>query len=158
MFGKRFSSALVLVAILALLVTSARFATAQDNSGGQKIEGSWVVTVFLNNPPPFLPTSFTALETYSRGGGIVTSNNLAAGPRLGQGAWDKEGQQFEVGILFFILDQNGAQTGSIKVRHTVTLNGKNEYSGEGVADVCDAAGNLLASVSFTSEGRRIKPE
>ena len=157
MFGKRYSSALVLVAILALLVTSARFAKAQDSSG-QKIEGSWVATVFLNNPPPFLPTSFTALETYSRGGSIVTSNNLAAGPRLGQGAWDKEGRQFEVGILFFILDQTGAQTGSIKVRHSVTLNGKDEYSGQGVAEIYDAAENLLASVSFTSEGRRIKPE
>jgi hypothetical protein len=157
MFGKRFSSALVLVAILALLVTSARFAKAQDSSG-QKIEGSWVATVFLNNPPPFLPSSFTALETYSRGGGIVTSNNLAAGPRIGQGAWDKEGRQFDVGILFLILDQNGAQTGTIKVRHSVTLNGKDEYSGEGVAEIRDTAENLLATVSFTSEGRRIKPE
>jgi hypothetical protein len=143
--------------MLALLAASARFATAQDNSNGQKIEGSWAVEVFLNNPPPFLPASFTALETYSRGGGIVTSNNMAAGPRLGQGAWDKGGRQFDVGILFFILDQNGAQTGTIKVSHTVTLDGRDAYSGEGVAEIYDTAGNLLASVSFISEGRRIEP-
>ena len=156
MFGKGFSSALVLVAILALLVTSARFTSAQDSSG-QKIEGSWVVEVVLNNPPPFLPPSFTALETYSRGGGFVTSNNLTAGPRQGQGAWDKEGRQYEVGILFFTFDQNGAQNGSIKVRHSITLNGRDEYSGEGVAEIYDVAENLLASISFTSHGQRITP-
>ena len=126
--------------------------------GSNALEGTWVVTVNLASPPPGFGPSFTALETYNHGGGMVTSNNLPPVPRPGQGAWEKRGNQFAVVIQFFLFDQNGWPAGSVKVRHTITLKGSDEYTGAGLAKFFDLNGNLLTSVPFTTQGRRLAPE
>lgn len=125
--------------------------------GANALEGTWVVTVNLAAPPPGFGPTFTALETYSRGGGLVTTNNLPPVPRPGQGAWERNGNQFAVAIQFFLFDQNGAPAGSVRVTHNITLQGSDEYSGAGEARFFALDGSLLTSVAFTTEGRRLTP-
>ena len=125
--------------------------------GSNALEGTWVVTVNLAAPPPGFGPSFTALETYSHGGGMVTSNNLPPVPRPGQGAWEKRGNQFAVVIQFFLFDQNGAPAGSVRVTHNITLKGNDEYTGAGEAKFFALNGSLLTTVAFTTEGRRLTP-
>ena len=153
MFTKRINSAIALAGLLALLLTSATARPAADGVRG--IEGTWVVEVTLQNPPAGFPPSFTALETYGRGGGLVTTNNIPDGPGAGQGAWEKSGDEYAARIMFFTLDPNGVQNGSIKVSHRVSPAGDGTYSGEGLAEFCDTAGNVLFGVPFTSAGRRL---
>jgi hypothetical protein len=155
MLTKRIHAALIAAMLLALLAGAA---SAQPNAGnGKGLEGTWEVTVNLTNPPTGFPPSFKALETYSRGGGMVTSNNMSNIPP-GQGSWEKNGNRFTVTILFFTFDAGGAQTGSIKVRHNVRLNGQNNYTGAGTAEFRDASDQILFTVPFTSEGRYLAPE
>jgi hypothetical protein len=158
MFAKRIYAAFAAVALLTLLCAAAAAAQsgASDNSGAATLEGTWAVSVHLNNPPPGLPEEFTALETYSRGGGMVTTNDIPKGP--GQGTWEKNGDGYRVTILFFTFDAGGVRNGSIRVRHNLSLKGKNDYTGRGVADIFDASGNLLVSVPFDSHGQRLASE
>jgi hypothetical protein len=118
------------------------------------IEGSWEVTVNLNdqNLPPF----FDALETYSRGGGLITSNNMPFLTRVGQGAWERSGNKYIVKIKFFKFDTSGLPTGTIAVNHIITLKG-DEYTGIGTAVFRELDGSSI-SVDFDSEGRRLTAE
>lgn len=128
------------------------------NQNGNRLEGTWVVTVAATAPN--FPPSFIALETYSRGGGMVTSNNLPVPvlPKLGQGSWEKDGNQYAVVIQFFTFDENGAPNGSIRVTHTLNLQGKDAYSGVGEAEFRDVNGGTLFTLPFTSEGQRLTEE
>jgi len=152
---KNIVSALFLIVTAMSFVAIANTHVASRDDGAQ-LEGTWVVTV--STSAPGFPPSFTALETYSRGGGLVTSNNLPPVPRPGQGAWEKNGDAYSVNIMFFTFDAAGAPNGSIRVRHSVSLVGKEEYEGAGVADFYDAGGNLLFSIDFTSTGERMATE
>jgi hypothetical protein len=143
-------------AMLFVMMIIAAHTMAKSDSGGSRIEGTWVVTVSLSAPG--FPSSFTALETYSRGGGLVTSNNLPPVPRPGQGVWEKKGNQYAVTILFFLFDQNGAPSGGVKVRHSITPDGKDRYTGVGEAEFSDLDGNLLFTVPFTTEAQRLEIE
>src|SRR5688500_5581827 len=61
-----------LTLIFALTLLATRASAANNSSVG--LEGTWVVSVQVSDPPPGFPTPFTALGTYSRGGGLVTTN------------------------------------------------------------------------------------
>lgn len=150
MFAKKHLGVLA-VSILISAVAAAE--PAANRGRAAQLEGTWVVTVDLHNPPPFLPETFSALETYSRGGGLVTGNDMQQGP--GQGSWEKDGDEYAVSILFFVRDADNATTGSIRVRHRVTLDGADSYTGTGEADLFDAAGVPLGTVPFTTIGQRL---
>jgi hypothetical protein len=144
--------------LLGLVITALLLSPLQGvgvAAQSRTIEGTWEVTVSLHDPT--LPPFFEALETYSRGGGIITSNNMPFLTRMGQGTWEKIGNHYSVKIKFFKFDQNGLPTGSITVTHTVRLNNDDEYSGTGTAVFHELDGSSF-SVSFDSEGRRISVE
>jgi hypothetical protein len=145
---------LLALAIIALLLNPVQAVSGEADS--HTIEGTWEVTVNLNNPN--LPPSFEALETYSRSSGVITSNNMPFLTRIGQGAWQKVGNQFFVKIKFFKFDANGLPSGTITVTHTIRLNSKNEYTGTGTAVLCEADGTTCLSVAFDTEGRRLTAE
>src|SRR5688572_12249404 len=126
MFAKNNHLALGITALLTLVSINAVAAPpAVAASTNAQLEGTWVVTVDLITPPPCLPEEFPALETYCRGGGMITSNNMLQGP--GQGSWEKNGNQYAVTILFFTHDAAGAPNGSIRVTHTVNASSRDAY-------------------------------
>jgi hypothetical protein len=149
MFAKKIG----LTVLVTLLSLSAIAAPAGNAAPAANLEGTWVVTVNLISPPPFLPPQFIATETYSRGGGMVTSNNMLQGP--GQGAWEKDGDRYAVSILFFTHDPSGAPNGSIKVTHAINATDPDGYTGTGTARIYDPNGNLVGAVQFTSTGSRM---
>ena len=145
----------LVVLLMATILLSGVKAMA-TNASDPQIEGTWEVTVNLNDPN--LPPSFAALETYTRDGGMITSNNMPFLTRVGQGGWEKRDQQYVVKIKFFRFDPNGLPAGTIAVTHTISLDSKNEYSGNGTAVFCELDGVTCQSVGFTSTGRRLNPE
>src|SRR5687768_16113691 len=86
-------------AFLASAVMAAAPAAAKD---GPSLEGTWVVSV---QPEQLLPP-FTALETYSRGGGLVTGNDTPGNTvhRAGQGSWARDRNTLVASIVFFTFD------------------------------------------------------
>jgi hypothetical protein len=145
----------LIFALIAIFAASS-FASAQGAPNTGSLEGTWEVTVVVTAPgfPPF----FTALETYGRGGGLITSNNLPPVPRPGHGVWTRIGKNYSATIRFFTFDQNGQQNGSIKVRHTVELQGRDYYEGHGEAQFYDAGGNPTGTFNFVTFGQRLAPE
>ena len=151
---------LLALLIAALLLSPLQvLATAGE---GHTIEGTWEVTIDLDDadlpPDGNFPSSFEALETYSRGGGVMTSNDMPFVTRVGQGAWDKIGNQYFIKIKFFTFDPNGLPAGTITVTHTVVLNGPDLYTGTGRADVCGPNPTDCITVDFDSVGRRLSPQ
>ena len=151
MIVKRIAVSTFLVVTLAALVPAAG---AQSRKG---LEGTWLVTVEVADPPPGFPAAFTALESYARGGSLVTSNDNPLVSRTGQGAWDRDGNDFVAKIVFFVLDESEAPAGTIHVVHRIGLAGSETYAGEGEAELRDASGAPIATLAFTSRGERLTP-
>lgn len=139
--------------LVALVITMVLLSPVQANDFDSQIVGTWEVTVNLSDPN--LPPSFLALETYNRDGGFTTSNNMPFLTRVGQGVWEKNGQQYAVKIKFFKFDPNGLPSGTITVTHSIILDSKSEYSGIGSAVFCELDGVTCQSVGFTSNGKRL---
>jgi hypothetical protein len=77
----------------------------------------------------------------------------------GNGAWTQLNRRmFAYTQLELISDLNGTLIGYLKVRGTYTLESKNEYSGESLAQVLDTDNNVLFSVSVENKGERITVE
>lgn len=146
--------------LLALLITALLITpmNAMGAAGGHNtIEGTWEVTINLHvpdpSPIPNLPSSFEALETYGRSGGLITSNNMPFLTRLGQGAWDKAGNEYVVKIKFYMFEPSGLPSGTITVTHKVVLGSDDVYTGAGTAEICGPGG--CVSIQFDSVGRRL---
>lgn len=154
---------LLAIAIVSSLMLFRATTTAATERAGNGPEGTWFVRVRVADAPPGFPVPFDALETYSRGGGLVTSNNNPLIPRPGQGAWTKVGDDgYSVSIIFFFFDQIGAPIGSVEVAHRFAIDGDG-YSGTGEAHFKDRDGLPLfpehpAPFTFTTRGRRINVE
>ncbi len=137
--------------------------TAQaDNDHRQEFQslvGAWVMQV--GTPPG--PT-FTALETFSAGGGSVESNNGPGGrgPGSGHGSWVRTGhRQFLSTLVRLNYDSDGNFTGTTKVRRSITLNRNgDEFTGRDNVDLFDPAGNLIPVTipPGTFHGTRIEAE
>jgi hypothetical protein len=156
MLAKSIRPTLTAAALFVLLCIAV--AAQSDKAGASsstQLEGTWEVKVDLINPPPFMPEEFTALETYSRGGGMVTSNDVPFLTRVGQGAWKGAGGQYLVKIKFFTFDPGGLPSGTLSVTHAITLDGKDDYTGKGTAVLCAPDGTTCATVHFETTGRRL---
>lgn len=151
------SQILAAIAIVASLMLAS---PANAFTGSTSPEGAWLVEVRVNDAPPGFPIPFTALETYSRGGGIVTSNNNPLIPRPGQGAWRKSNSdEYAASIIFFFFDPIGTPIGTVEVSHRFTIEG-DVYTGTGEAQFKNLLGDPLfpehpQPFTFTSHARRV---
>lgn len=143
------------------IVTSLTFASPSNAfTGSTSPEGTWLVEVRVNDAPPGFPVPFAALETYSRGGGIVTSNNNPLIPRPGQGAWTKSNSdEYAASIIFFFFDPIGTPIGTVEVTHRFTIE-SDVYRGTGEAQFRNLLGDPLfpehpQPFTFTSHARRV---
>jgi hypothetical protein len=146
------------------ILTSLMFASSANAfTGSTNPEGTWLVQVSVNDAPPGFPVPFTALETYGRGGGIVTSNNNPLIPRPGQGAWRKSSSnEYAASIIFFFFDPSGTPIGTVEITHRFTIEG-DVYTGAGEAQFKNLDGNPLfpehpQPFTFTSRGQRVTAE
>lgn len=150
---KRSLVVLLIITLMSFAISMVLLTPARANEFDRQITGTWEVTVNLSDPN--LPPSFLALETYSRDGGFITSNNMPFLTKVGQGEWEKKGQQYSVKAKFYKFDPNGLPAGLIIITHTITLDSESEYSGVGVAVLCELDGTCQ-STGFTTQGRRLE--
>lgn len=160
----------VTAGVAAAAVLAAANSGISHGGGQQDIEGSYQVTIEVQNPP--LGT-FPDLMTFTDG--TVTSTrplyiaNSPAGPLLespGHGAYNRGGRNdFNVTILNLLqgapgnqLLPDGAFFGTEKIRWTAEVDERRgTISGPWSSTVTDPNGNVLFAVSGVINGTRITP-
>ena len=125
------------------------------------IVGSWIETINFNGPMP----PIKSLSTYTSDGGLIVGDQGAVteGSAFspGHGSWTHvRGRTFDwsaVELLYSTAD--GTLIGYLKVkgRYTVDETG-NAYTGQFLANVTDADGNVLFTVDGNNVGARISVE
>lgn len=135
---KRMSIVLVFVAVIAVLVTSAYSAKADDD-GHRKIVGTWVCDV-AGEPP------FRALQTFHADGTFTETSSLLGQGQEGpaHGVWTRDNGQYRLTFQLFAFDPaTGESTGMIRVRVSLRLDGPDRIIGTfAVADFIDLDGNI----------------
>jgi hypothetical protein len=125
------------------------------------IEGTWLSTVTTSGssaPPPF-----QALVTFTPGGGLVeTDQSTPPSQRsAGQGTWARtDDDQVRARFLAFLFDFDASghpqPQGTLIVPFTVRLSEDGDtLAGAGTFQAVDLMDKVVASGSFTLQGRRI---
>lgn len=135
-------------------------ALAQINKArGQRLEGSWVVTITPVVPPGVpQPPSIRACTSLARGGALIGSDRNRLGG-LQHGTWaHTRGNEFAWTFVQDLFDGLGAFVGAHTVRVKGTLIGEDEFVGVSNGETRDAAGNLSSNRCATVRGQRMKVE
>lgn len=143
---------LLLAALLALAVpaaTSARQKRSDNHGRSGQILGTWDGQVTVSGQPPF-----SALVTFSAGGGLVETESDAPGTALG--SWEKIGPRtYQFAFKSFIFSSTGLPTGYVIVRDQATLS-HGTLSGPFKFDVFDPTGHIVQSGSGTATATRFQ--
>ncbi len=144
------------VGLVAVLLIAAN---AQNQGGGNALEGSWKVRLTPSSGQP----QFDELMTFGAGGGIIESNNypfyqlgLTAG--IGQGTWSYAGRQrFPFTFIKFLFAPDGQAAGTLKVSGTITYSRTDDtWSGPATVAICDNQANNCQTIDVTDgEATRI---
>lgn len=139
----KLSIAAIGLLVLATIGIGAISASAGGKGGGNRLVGSWMVSV---DRGPALP-ALKSLQTYTRGHGVVEIANGGATARsAAHGAWERvAGRTYGTTVVFFRYDPvSGAYLGTVKIRHTLELGADGQsFTGVAVAELRDPSGNLL---------------
>lgn len=155
------ATASLVIFLIALAAYNTSTVAAQGALGtvAPELEGTWRVTVTLDDPsPPFL-----AFHTFASGGAMLESNQLdqsSQGKQTpGHGVWERKGPH-TFGFTFekLVFDPKGNFIGKVKIRETLELRTRNSYTGRGTGDVFDPDGKLLVSFCARTQATRMTVE
>ena len=132
---------------------------AQGQAQGQKLEGSWTVTVTPVVPHGVpQPPSFIGHATIARGGAFFGSDRTRPLSKQ-HGAWAHlGGNDFAFTFTEDLFDAMGFFVGTLTVRVRLSVTGRDNFVGVSNGEQRDAAGNLIFSRCGTVRGERIKVE
>ena len=131
---------------------------ALKKARGQRLEGSWVITITPVVPPGVpQPPSFGAYATLARGGAFTGAGRTPSSKQFGTWA-HSEGNEFAWTFIEDLFDGAGAVVGTRTVRVKLTLIGKDEFVGVSNGETFDTAGKSTSNLCGTIRGRRIKIE
>jgi hypothetical protein len=122
---KRISIRLLLVALVAVIATSA-FTARADDDGRRRIVGTWLCDVPNGQPVPF-----KALQTYHADGTFTETSSLLVRGEEGpaHGVWKRAGHLYRLTFQLFIFDPaTGENVGMIRVRATLQLASANQLN------------------------------
>lgn len=159
----RVTAALLMVSLVTLPTVHAQIGPdPHSNARQSRIVGAWDVEVTItrcdNGAPLF---RFPALHKYERGGtGQVVPATDPAALSAHVMVWNHAGgNNYQTAIKMFQFDGDGNYVGWVVVTSEVSIDdGGNEYTGSGVAQFFNTAGNLVggscplfSGIRFTGE-------
>lgn len=91
---------------------------------------------------------------------LPTPNGTLVLQGTGHGAWiQKKGYEFDFTMVFFITDEPGILVGTSNITGVKHLNkSMDEYTGEGIDEIIDFDGNVMATSSWTVKGSKMVVE
>ncbi len=132
---------------------------SHDNASGNRLEGTWLSTVTIENPPPGIEATFLALNTFGRSGEVVVSSSQGLPDRrsLAQGEWVRSGDgRYECSFTWFRFDAAGTYIGTQRVRRTMTLGpNRDTFESTDVVEVIAPNGTVVATLNATEVATRI---
>jgi hypothetical protein len=147
--------------VVAIALVAAVGASAGDEPGdnpGNQLAGAWLVAI--DRPAPL--SDLLSLQTLTRDGNYVEDSNGGATVRsTSHGAWTHlQGRLYASTMIFFRFDPaTGAYIGTQKVNRTLRLSQDGDsFTGIGVSELRDPAGNLVATLRAPEVGTRIEVE
>jgi hypothetical protein len=158
------ATAMVVAAIAATTATAALAGgLAADGKGkagnGQHLNGTWMSAVTLTDAPPVVQSSFTALDTFLPGGGLLVSSSVdnPSVRSLAHGTWTRTGDRtFSSTFTWFRFDPTGKYVGLQRVRRTMTVSADlASFSASDVIEILSPAGAVLATIHGTEEGKKL---
>ncbi len=129
---------------------------SQSRAGDHRLKGTWSTEVTLTDTPPGAPSSFSALDTFLPGGGLLVSSS-APNPStrgLAHGVWThRHGRAFTSTFVWYRFDSTGLYVGTQKVTRTLTLSrsGKHFHS-QDVIEIVAPNGSVVATYHGTEVG------
>lgn len=164
----RYLKALAVLAIgFGLLLLVGRRATAHSadwDSDGRTLEGTWVVTITQNVCPngPIIGSPFQSLLTFNAGGTMTeTTENPMFFPALrgpGHGVWSHTARHTYSSDLMAFITLNGALVKTQKISQTIEIgDDPNQFTTpEASVQFFDPSGNLLVNGCATATGQRFE--
>ncbi len=130
-----------------------------SSAAGQRLEGTWMSNVTLQNPPPGIDASFLALNTFGRGGDVVVSSSQRNPTQrsVSQGEWKRTGnRRFDCTFTWFRFDAAGQFIGTQRVRRTMTLAPSlTTFTSIDVVEVIAPNGAVVATLNATETATRL---
>jgi hypothetical protein len=176
MIPRKFVVLLSLVAVV-LLAVSAPAALAQEAQASYSPDGAWLAVANMPGGAQVLFMDiYTSNPTAQGQAGTVlctlsvpafaTPYGKMAMTASGHGNWRRINKNhFVFTVLRILVDADpanatpdGAPTGMVKFRGSITATGPSTFEGTMTADYYDLEGKLFLSFSFTTAGRRIAVE
>lgn len=150
-------STVAAVAMLAGGVSGALSAPAKHRPS--QLAGTWLSTVTLLTPPPGVDPTFLALDTFTRGGGLLVSSNQSNPSlrSLAHGEWSQTGnRRFASTFSWFRFDGAGKPIGMQRVQRTMVLSADgNSFESTDTVQVLAPDGTVIASAQATEVAYRI---
>jgi len=153
----------VVAAVSTLTTTEALAGTTKDAASqvppalDARMNGTWETTVELSDAPPGAPASFSALDTFVPGGGLLVSSSAPgpAGRTLAHGTWTHTGhRQFTSTFVWFRFDGTGACVGTQQVQRTMHLSrSRARFQATDVIEIISPTGAVVATIHGTEVGR-----
>ena len=125
---------------------------------GQQLEGTWMLTVRIDGPPPpGVPPVLPAMNTFLPGGALFETGAGSSARGPGHGQWVRTGdREFAATFAFFRFDQAGKPLGAQRVTRAIRLNeGLDELRAEARFEVADLQGTVTARGRATETGTRL---
>ena len=139
--------------------TTGKKPTKDNPAASQRLEGTWMSNVTLQNPPPGIDASFLALNTFGAGGDVVVSSSQGhpAQRSLAQGEWKRiANRRFACTFTWFRFDAAGQFIGTQRVRRTMTLAPSlRTYTSIDIVEVVAPNGVVVATLNATETATRV---
>jgi hypothetical protein len=150
------------VAAVTIATTAGMLATsspAASTPKTQQLNGTWLTTITLVNPPQGVPPSFMALNTFFPSGELIASSSqvLPSTRTLAHGGWARvANRRFASTFTAFRFDAAGIYAGMLRVRRTLTLSADGRsLTPNDVVEMLNPAGTVVASFQATETGHRV---
>jgi len=153
MRNKRMFILLIIIGLLAALSTTV-YATTNRHPATPNIVGVWDTTIKVENTD----IGADGLWTFSADGNFLDVNSTK---ETNPGVWIGAGNTYVVTFWAFNYDEQGQYAMKAKIRASITMDGADQFTGQGVTDVYDLEGKLVEhpwSGPFEFEGTRIEVE
>jgi hypothetical protein len=132
---------------------------AKRPSAPASLDGTWITTVALVNPPPGIDATFQALDTFVAGGGILVSSSQShpAARSLAHGNCSHStGLRYACTFVWFRFDQAGAPIGMARVRRTMTVSAdRSSFQATDTIEMLAPDGTVVASLHGTETGHKL---
>lgn len=132
-------------------------AGATGKNAGNKLAGTWMVTV--NRPAPLPPLA--SLQVYTSEGSMVESGSESMSRSPQYASWKRvRGREYAAtGVFFRFNPQTGAFLGKQKINRTIDLAQDGQsFTFRGRGTTHDVNGNVVASFPVSGSGQRLQVE